>query len=137
MKKALTIGLCVIIIPAFSFFKNTQYTPLKKIGKNLYLATSTASFHIADRQKLKSIIAKKYGIKFFTATVIIHYFPEKTSKFSGYTVADQKLSNGVFTQTLIEDGADIEIAQRCIFSACTTTPEVGDIVRVLSNYNVR
>jgi hypothetical protein len=137
MKKVLLIGLCVIIIPIFSFFKNAQLNPIKKIGKNLYQAKSTTWLHIADQEKLKAIIARKYGIRFFTTTIIIHYFPEKGPRFSGYAIADQKLGDGVFTQTLIEDGADIQVLQRCIYTTCSTIPEVGDIVRVLSNYNVR
>ncbi|RWY54069.1 hypothetical protein [Mucilaginibacter gilvus] len=136
MKKVLTMVVCVLALTSFSFFKNAQINSLRKLGKNLYSASSTTSLKAADQEKLKAIFAKQYGIKSFTETTTVHYVADKGTKRTGNAMAEQKVSAAFFQQSMIEDGEPEEVTQRNMFSLDKTNPAIGDIAQVLSVYNV-
>jgi len=136
MKKVLTIGVCVLALTVFSFFKNAQLTNLRKIGKNLYQVSSTTSLKPADITKLKAVLAGRYGIKSFTAITTVHYQPEKGTKLTGLAVAEQKVSSAFFSQALIENGEPEEVTQKGIYSI-DNMPAIGDITGILSSYNAQ
>lgn len=136
MKKVFTLVVCVITLTVFSFFKNAQLNNLRKVGRNLYEANSTASLKPADQARLKAILSKQYGIKSFTTTTTIHYTPEKGTKRSGNAMAEQKVSAAFFQQNMIEDGEPEEVTQRNMFSLDKSNPAIGDVAQVLSAYNI-
>ena len=137
MKKLLTIGTSVLILTAFSFFKNAQINSLKKIGKNLYQVNSIASLKPADQEKFKRLIGKQYGIRSFNETVTVHYTKFKGTKLSGNGIAEQKIGTGAFTQTILQDGDPEDVVAKCIYVECKTNPLTSDVIDVLSTYNVR
>ena len=135
MKKVLTITLCVIAVAFFSFFKNTQQSGIKKIGNNLYQMTSTGALKSTDEIKFRDLLVKRYNIKSFAQVVTVHFTREAGLKGNGLAMAEQKLSAAAFTQTILEDG-DEEVKQSCIYSSCNANPSMGDVVQILSTYNV-
>lgn len=136
MRKVLGIGVCLLVIVSFSFFKSAQQGGLKKIGKNLYELKSTTALSTTDQAKLRTIIAKQYGIKSFNQTITVNYVPEKGLKGNGVAMAEQKVSNADFSTTILEDG-DEEVKQSCIYINCSNNPALGDVLRLLLNYNVQ
>jgi hypothetical protein len=135
MKKITRLIAGIIAITLFSFFKNAQLSVLKKVGKNLYELKTTNTLNAPDKARLKAIITKQYGIRSFSQTITVHYIPEKGLKGNGVAMADEKLSDADFTATIIEDG-DEDVKQSCIFSNCSNNPAIGDILQILSNYNI-
>ena len=125
----------IIALAVFSFFKNAQPSALKKLGKNLYRLKTTATINTADQARLRAIIARQYGIRSFNQTVTVHYLPEKGLKGNGVAIAEEKINNAGFTESLIEDGNE-DVKQSCIYANCSSNPAVGDILQILSNYNI-
>jgi hypothetical protein len=123
--------------PCSLFLKNPQQSALKKIGKNLYEASTTAALNPADQEKLKALLGKQYGIRSFNETVTIHYTPFKGSKAMGNGIAEQRLGNGAFQQTIIQNGEPEEVMVKCVYVNCSGSPVTGDVIQVLSTYNVR
>jgi len=124
----------ILCIASFSFFKDPQPENLKKVGKNLYEVRSATALNLADCEKLKAILGKQYGILSFAQTTTVHYTPVKDMKGRGLAIAEQKLSAATFQQTMLEDG-DVEVKQACIYEDCKGS-QIGDIMQILSNYNI-
>ncbi len=136
MEKVIRLIAGIIVLAVFSFFKNAQLSALKKVGKNLYELKTTSALNVPDRARLKAVIAKQYGIRSFSQTITVHYTPQKGLKGNGVAMADEKISDTDFTTTIIEDG-DEDVKQSCIFSDCSNNPAIGDMLQILSNYNIQ
>ncbi len=66
MRKLTLLSLCIPVLLLFSFVLN-QNRGIKRVSKHLYTVSPTANkrVSVADKERLKDIIAKHYGIKEF------------------------------------------------------------------------